>query len=568
MGGSWNPDYGSILEKTGYGVLCLRDDRNLTIAQASDSFYRALGYRRGEIAALLESGGPAVLQSERPVDWDGVREEIRRHGWACPELRLIRRDGHHLWAAYRVCLEPDGAGGELFCGVTEDITLARRARHLQREQARELAALTDNVPVGVLRCLDDEGLTLHVVSDGFCRFTGYTRGEIAEKFGNRFLPMVHPQDRGLLSGRFAGPGADAVSELTYRLQGRDGRVIWVLDKARRGSDGEGRNWIYSVLTDVTGTRRAQEELARSEERYRQILEHAAVSVVDYDFAKQAVYCSPVFMEKFGKDVVTHGDLRELTAKSGFIHRDDRADALRWFDAVCRAKKAQATTEYRLRTAGGEYIWCSVRLALFYGPQGEPARMMAIISDIDRRKKETLALREQAEHDLLTGLYNRVTTMRRIDAILAQSGEGDRHALLVIDIDNFKQVNDRMGHLCGDQLITETAEQIRRLFRNDDVTGRVGGDEFVVFIRDVDSDIAAKKAEALRSAFGRLRESTNYGHIVSGSIGISFYPEDGGTYEELFRKADIALYAAKRCGKDAFRVYTRGIESVARIGAKS
>lgn len=565
MGGNWNLDLGCLVEKTGLGVLCLRDDRALTIVKASDSFYRSLGYRRGEISALLAPGRPPVLRGETPLERAAVLDEIRRRGWARPEMRLIRRDGRHVWMAYRVCLMPDDRGRGLLCGMTEDITLRRRERRLRQAQAEELAALTDNIPAGVLRYKEDETLTLSVASDGFCHFTGYARKEIAERFCGCFLPIVCPEDRMKVLGRFVGKDPGDVSELTYRLAGRDGRVIWVLDKARRQADGAGGRWIYSVLMDVTKTRRAQEQLAASEERCRRILENVAVAVVDYDFRTKEVYFSPAFVEKFGDYNIRRGDLQEMIKNTAFFFPAVRGRALDWLSALCREKKASGTGDCRLRAAGGSYIWCNVKASLFYDRQGRPTRLTAIFSDIDRRKKETFALREQAEHDLLTGLYNRVTTMRRIDGIIAQSGPGDRHTLFVIDIDNFKQINDCMGHLCGDRMIVRTAEEIRRLFRSDDVAGRIGGDEFVVFVRNADSALTVRKAEALRLAFERMRDSVSFGRVVSGSIGIALYPLDGRSYEALFRKADIALYAAKHCGKDAFRVYMRGIESLARLG---
>ena len=114
---------------------------------------------------------------------------------------------------------------------------------------------------------------------------------------------------------------------------------------------------------------------------------------------------------------------------------------------------------------------------------------------------------------------------------------------------------------GDELIIETATQIKRLFRQKDIVGRIGGDEFVVLLRDIASmELIVKKAENIQNAFGRSGVSTNVG--ISGSIGVSIYPYDGYSYRELFRKADSAMYAAKRSGKNSFRVYTRETREIA------
>lgn len=428
-----NWDLGRLLEKTGYGVLCLRDDRELTIEHASAVFYRFLGYRREELPSLLPAGRPPVLLNVT-TERKKLLEQIRQNGRARTELELARRDGRLVWAEYCMCLKTKGIF--LFCGVTEEIS---------------------------------------------------------------------------------------------------------------------------------GSRRAQEELAASEERYRRIVENLAASVFDYDFKTGESYGSPAFQETFGVHGVCSGDLWDRMEESGLIYPPMRDEARKWLEDLLREKRPSGTAECLLRAAGGEYIWCSLQASVFYDRRGEPARLTAVLTDIDQRKRETMALRREAEHDLMTGLFNRTTAIRQICGILSQSGSENRHALFVIDIDNFKKVNDCMGHPRGDRLIVETAERIRKLLRRGDVAGRIGGDEFIAFIRDAGSAEILEKAEALRSAFGQIRKSGKFGHSVSGSIGIALYPVDGCTYGELFQRADVALYAAKRCGKDAYRVYMKGIEKLAQIG---
>ncbi|QNK39205.1 sensor domain-containing protein [Caproicibacter fermentans] len=551
-----------LIDDLGCSLLCCKPDSRLSILYASKAFFRTLGYAKDEISALLEEGPEPVLRNNPPVDWERIREEIRAKGFANPELRLIKKDGHHIWASYRVRLQKDQDGAEFFSGVLEDITLRRRSRRQRLEQAQELEALTANVPCGVLRCRSDEFLTLNFVSEGFCRMTGYRRDEIAAEFGSRFIQMIYEKDRDLLLRQAGGRmRRDGAAELTYRIMGKSGRLIWVLDKSRVQEDCNGNVWLYSVLMDITETQKAQEELAATEERYRMILEHAADPVVDFDLKTSRIYYSPAFTARFGTGFPQYGNLMADLPELSLIYEPDRRRLTEKADRLLHGEVLE-DDEFRFLGADGVYIWCNVHPAAFLDEQGKAARLIVVISDIDRRKKESIALRQRAEHDLLTGLYNRVTAVGKIEKVIARSEREERHALFVIDIDNFKNVNDRLGHLKGDELIVETAARIKRLFREEDIVGRIGGDEFVVFLRGITSvNLVVKKAECIGNAF---RENSISGPVcVSGSVGISFYPYDGNSYEELFRKADAAMYAAKKSGKDSFRVYTSEIDEIAR-----
>lgn len=552
-----------MMESIGCSVLCFGKDEALTLKFAGTLFYKLLGYDEDEVTALLEPGNSPILRNQTPIDWKAVAGEIRQNEYDVLELKLIKKDGHHLWVQFRVSLMADDDGTEYFCGIIYDITLQRRSRRLAKEQAEELRALTMNVPGGVLRNRCDEFLTMDLISDGFCRLTGYTRDEITERFHNKFLNMVCKKDRELLQ-REARIEKNGITELTYGIIGRDGHRVWVLDKAKGETDDNGQNWVYRVLIDITERKKAQDELEASEERYRLILENAADPILDFDLRVGRLYYSPAFFSKFGnklpgsREVIHNKDIIRNLKNKDLVHE---ADQEHFFSDLKKIISGVAVEdgEYRLKTVKGNYIWCNLHYAFFYDQQGAVCRLIAVISDIDKRKKETMILREKAEHDLLTGLFNRITTTNLIDDVIAKSVKGERHALFVIDIDNFKNVNDNMGHLCGDQLIVETARQIKKQFRDEDIVGRIGGDEFVVFLKNIVSvELIVKKAAILRKAFHEAKNPVDENSFVSGSIGVSFYPYDGTTYEELFQKADTAMYAAKKGGKDSFRIYTREI----------
>ena len=155
---------------------------------------------------------------------------------------------------------------------------------------------------------------------------------------------------------------------------------------------------------------------------------------------------------------------------------------------------------------------------------------------------------------MTGLYNKVTTEEEIRIALRDARPGSSGVLFMIDIDNFKDVNDSMGHLAGDSIIMEIARQLRRTFRQDDIIGRVGGDEFHVYMRDV-SEIAGirTRAQSLCSSIRNLFKNSNIDNAVSVSVGIAV-TERPIAYEDLFRQADVALYHAKGNGKNRYEFF--------------
>ncbi len=175
-------------------------------------------------------------------------------------------------------------------------------------------------------------------------------------------------------------------------------------------------------------------------------------------------------------------------------------------------------------------------------------VMLSAKDIDEEKKAEQKLIDAAQHDQMTQLYNRETTMRYIQQTLTKCPE-HMHALFMLDVDNFKSLNDTLGHQTGDEFLTELAQELKTTFRKSDVVGRIGGDEFFAFMDSIhDKDIVERKAEEMICNVRKV--CAKYPVVdLSASIGISMYPKHGMTVDELYAKADEALYQAKHRGKN-------------------
>ena len=214
-------------------------------------------------------------------------------------------------------------------------------------------------------------------------------------------------------------------------------------------------------------------------------------------------------------------------------------------------RSQIYFEMRIRTVDGDYNWVSVLITR--ETAAENGRfLICLIQDIEDRKINEDKLRIMAEKDPLTQLYNKMTTKSLIEECL-EKNSSMQHALIIIDIDNFKTINDTKGHIIGDQILLAFATELNNNFRETDILGRAGGDEFVVLIKNVQSiAMVCDKLQRLIASFKKYGIENGFPGRLSTSIGVAIFNKDGKTYEELFKKADAALYEAKRNGKDQYK----------------
>ena len=220
----------------------------------------------------------------------------------------------------------------------------------------------------------------------------------------------------------------------------------------------------------------------------------------------------------------------------------------------RANSVEVHEELRMVHARGIIRWKRVDLFSIFDQKGETVEFVGKIVDIHRQRQSMQRLIRQADSDPLTGLLNRASMERNIKEFLSGEGLRGNHALLMMDFDNFKAVNDTLGHARGDDLLVSFAAVIRHVFRSGDFSSRIGGDEYMVFLKNIsEEDVAQEKAEELRGGMTVL--SKKIGVPVSVSIGIALYPQDTDTFEHLYKAADEALYFVKNHGKNAVSFYS-------------
>ena len=189
--------------------------------------------------------------------------------------------------------------------------------------------------------------------------------------------------------------------------------------------------------------------------------------------------------------------------------------------------------------------------IIFDKEQNPIFVVGKIISIHKQKE----LEIQAKTDLLTNCYNKITTEAEITSIIEEGTEAQQHVFFIVDIDNFKAVNDSLGHHFGDLVLSEVATNLKACFRSQDIVGRIGGDEFIGFAKDLsDMNVLIKKAETIANAFHNTYSGENADYKISGSIGVARYPLDGTSYSELYKAADKAMYQSKKKGKDCYTFF--------------
>ena len=258
--------------------------------------------------------------------------------------------------------------------------------------------------------------------------------------------------------------------------------------------------------------------------------------------------------------------RAIPAVLAKIHPDDRTAMafLLNHDNLQQAYAHGTTTfeqDYRYIEPQKEPLWCKASLRLFEDTSTRDLMCFLSIEDIDREKEANLTLLYQAQHDLMTGFYNKTTTKEKIDAILtSKEGANNTHVFFIIDLDYFKLINDRFGHAFGDTVLSQVASKIDGLFRAQDILGRIGGDEFVVFMKNIRTEkVAFKKAQELCDTLVETYRGSDAECKLTASVGIAFSGRHGTTYNELYRHSDTALYSAKEHGRNQFSLYYKNMK---------
>ena len=334
------------------------------------------------------------------------------------------------------------------------------------------------------------------------------------------------------------------SSCTYKLS-KGGNATWCQSTFIRVSD----TCTLCCNKDVTeGLATEDRRRAWQDERYRLLTEMTNKMSFDYDSDTDTVL---LYIDRTGDgveaQVIPHYLEKLASARSGVVHPDDMDDVRRMFEDA-RAGAAEVSAKYRANYYGHGYAWYRANLFVAHDNAGA-WHLVGLIENIEDERD----LRYRAENDAATGLSNHATTQDLVAAALAKPAVREHSVCVVLDIDDFKAVNDNSGHMEGDALLRKVGSVLRSSFRESDVIGRVGGDEFVLLLKEVDMDVVLRKLNQVRAQISATTVP-GLGHAPTLSVGVYATCSDDRTYRDVFTRADEALYQAKRAGKNRVQVY--------------
>ena len=338
-------------------------------------------------------------------------------------------------------------------------------------------------------------------------------------------------------------------EFEYRMIAADGRIVWILDSVSVVTNAAGTTTLQGFMFDVT-ERIAAEEKVR---KLSQAVEQSPASIIITDADGIIEYVNPKFTS------VTGYHAKEVLGKSPNILKSGRMpDGLyeQMWKSIAAGREWQG--ELYNRKKNGQLYWEHSSISPIRGHNGSITHYLAVKEDISVRKEYEQRLLRQANYDDLTGLPNRVLALDRLSqSLLRSKREHGMVALLFVDLDQFKNVNDTQGHEAGDRLLIQAAERLRECVRDGDTIARLGGDEFLVILPTVDAVSDAEVvAEKVLIAFSHSFALDGKEFFITASIGITLYPMDGGDPQTLLRNADAAMYQAKESGRNTYRFFTR------------
>lgn len=440
------------------------------------------------------------------------------------------------------------------------VRLKNRSKIMQMMVKNEeyLKNITNNIHGGLVTITKKDDFRVAYAND---RFWSVVNGEddVTPKPDSLFLDFVCDEDREKVEKglRWAWSTAEMI-ELKFSIKSSGG-IKPILLNGARNNDLNGQRNITCVLIDFSREQMLKEALEDEKEMYRIFMEDSK-DVVFYGDAKTNEYTwPPYYKERFG--IAPPRRIADGSEEAAFGTIIDEGDLPLFLAALeeLRTGKKKPELQIRLKVAGGISRWHKVKLSSME-KNGKVYRMLGRMTDVDKEVNRMKQLSDASMRDKLTGLYNKNAFYALVRKFMEDDGE--KGILLFFDLDNFKNVNDQMGHLAGDEILIGVAAGMKRIFRSDDIVARFGGDEFIIFVKDSDEKIAADKIGCLQEEIRQIKKACNAEHTgLSACIGVSVYPDDDTDVEQLVSKADSAMYYVKEHGKNGFAFYKNVVKNM-------
>ncbi|MEG0649813.1 MAG: diguanylate cyclase [Oscillospiraceae bacterium] len=540
-----------VVDNAYAGIFQVGMDHEFTFLTCNEGYRRMLGYTAQEMDEKFKNRALGFVHED---DTEYVNEEIRRQlslgDTVTIEFRIVKANGTPIWILGTGNVVKSRHGGaSLIVVIIDNDKIKKKNLEIKKEYKFQKNIL-DNVVSGIKCVRFDAQFTIDYISPGFLSILGYTKEDIQTIYNGKYINMICEEDRKLVINDIVEQlKVSNVVTMHYRTPCKNGKIIWVETISKLcPPDEDGIQRAYSSVVSISDAAGEQETNRGLNvyNRYQAAVEQWGDILFEYDFQSGALEFSDNFNTVFGRNCKSNVD-----EEMRFVHEDDRKAIRDAFETVHKGMQPQPV-DVRAMTIDGQFHWYSIKFTQPEKFGDVPVSAIGKITDINAEKCERDNLLEQSQRDIMTGLLNKGTAEVQVRKVIANAQIGQLFAMYIIDIDDFKKVNDRWGHFNGDKVIREIATRIKSSFRENDIVGRAGGDEFLAFIpySGENSEIIAI-TERLMAALRKNIMLEQDECQVSVSVGIACYPFDGTQFYDLFRRADSALYRAKELGKNAY-----------------
>ncbi|MEK3913126.1 bifunctional diguanylate cyclase/phosphodiesterase [Paenibacillus sp. FSL H7-0331] len=445
---------------------------------------------------------------------------------------------------------------------SEDSLLLENDERL-RGALKELSDIRHALDQSSIVAITDPRGTILYVNDQFCKISQYERNELLGQDHRILNSDYHARD--YFKDMWATIGSGRIWRGEIRNKAKDGTFYWVDTTIVPFLNEQGRPYHYvSIRNDISLRKQMEEEIRKSEEKYRLITENSSDLISIIDTAGNFVYASPSHMILLGHDLTSFESSHLLQ----WVHVEDREIVSTSIQQIIHTRKLSTQLEFRVRTRSDRYFYVETTLNPILQASGEVTSLVLVMRDITERKKSEQTIYHLAYHDTLTDLPNRRLFMDRLrkEVQLAKRHQAQL-AIMFLDLDRFKDINDSLGHEAGDLILIESAKRISHCVGPNGLVARLGGDEFVVLLKSLSSLTEVESVSIdIQTILQEPIELAGQLYSMSCSMGVVLFPSNGRDPDELLKRADMALYAAKDIGRNGVSFFHSDMEerSLARI----
>ncbi len=476
------------------------------------------------------------------------------------QTRIVTKSGNILTVLCNGQAFSLNDGRDVLQCVFTDITNLKSAANESVKAKTDLEIFANTVPSGVSKHLLDNNLTLTWANNYYYNMFGYTPEEYKKLYGKNTLSIVLGEDLAIVIDALADLTEDENSKIVnFRIKCADESIKWVnAIFARAGEVQDGFPVVNVVMSDITSLKIAEMKAMLEEQKYLIIADISEELPYEYDITEDVITFADKFNHIFEGESIIKNPAEEMI-KSALVSGDTK-EAIEELFYLAKVGTEYHSTEFKLNTKNGGYQWYFSTFSTIYDEDMNPIRVVGLLRNIHTQKVEQQKLLTKAETDLMTGLLNKATIESKIKSSLRELNGSSYSTLMLIDIDDFKNINDTYGHLKGDDVIIDIAKTLLEHCGDYGIAGRLGGDEFCMFFTNIyDNQVVSEKAALIGN---RVRELYPGGDTCKATLSIGIATtNDQIPYSVLLENADTALYQAKLKGKDCYVCYQDDMDRV-------